>query len=634
MNVMVPTRSVMQGVLRLRTMVVLLMGVLLPGALPALSQDWQLVWSDEFDAGILPDPQRWSYQTGGGGWGNQELQYYTDARPENARIENGSLIIEARAESFQGASYTSARLNTRGKGDWLYGRMEMRAKLPAGLGTWPAFWMMPSEGAYGDGGWPDNGEIDIMEAVGHEPDRSHSAVHMNDLNHQLGNNPSATFIRTDSRTAFHTYAVEWTPTRITTFVDDEQGLVYQRDGADWERWPFDRPFHIIINLAVGGTWGGAQGVNASDFPARYEIDYIRVFEDASGPPTVSLATADGSTEFTVGQPISFEVRADDPASSITDITLFQQEAPLASVRNADELNRIVEGAAPGCYRVHAVARDAEGWVASSDTLSIQVDTSCGQAPYLMVPASIPGRFEAEYYDLGGPGESYQDLTASNTGDGIRQQEGVDIGTASDVGGGYQLENMTLREWVEYTVRVEETGTYRLVSRLAATRDGQFRIAVDGVEWSEPLSYRSTNSTTFFRNAVLDGVVLEKGDRVIRFMFDSFGAYVNWFEFQSVSGTAVEEPTRPTDFAIDVYPNPVQDRIHIRFNEAVKGPLHVQLLDITGRMVLDHTISSGTWGGIPLEIDLPSQLASGAYLLVLQGPAATRTQVLFREGIPR
>ena len=603
------------------------------GVLPATSQDWQLVWSDEFDSGTMPDPDRWSYQVGGGGWGNQELQYYTDARPENARIENGSLIIEARAESYQGASYTSARLITRGKGDWLYGRMEMRAKLPAGLGTWPAFWMMPTESTYGDGGWPDNGEIDIMEAVGHEPDRSHSAVHMDALNHQLGNNPSATYIRSDSRTAFHTYAVEWTPTRITTYVDDQQGLVYRRNGADWQRWPFDRPFHLILNMAVGGSWGGAQGVDPSDFPATFEIDYVRVYQDASGPPNVTLSTADGRTSFEPGEEIDLQVRADDPASPISRLTLYQQDGLVSTVSNSGDLSGIIHGAAPGCYTLRAVAEDADGWVASSDTLHLQVGGSCGQAPYLMVPATVPGRIEAEYYDIGGQGEAYLELTTGNTGDGIRSDEYVDIGNASDVGGGYQLENMTLREWIEYSIRVTQGGVYRLVARLAATRDGQFRISVDGQEWSDPLTYLSTGSTSFYRNATLDGIELEEGDHVLRIMFDSFGAYINWFEFQYAGGTAREIPGETVPFLESVYPNPFRSALTLQLGQGSMTPLDVRMIDLTGRTVFHTTFSPGTWGGMPLRLDPPGYLSAGAYMLVLQSGIETHTRTVLRYPAP-
>jgi beta-glucanase (GH16 family) len=603
--------------------------LLLPGW--AFAQDWRLVWSDEFDAGTLPDPARWNFQVGGGGWGNQELQYYTDARPENARIENGLLVIEARAESYGGASFTSARLTTRGKGDWLYGRMEMRAKLPAGLGTWPAFWMLASDSDYGTGGWPDTGEIDIMEGVGHEPDRSHSAVHTLALNHRLGNNPSSTTINPDSRSAFHVYAVEWTPTRITTYVDDDIGLVYDRGTSDWRRWPFDKPFHLILNLAVGGSWGGVQGVNPADFPARFEVDYVRVYEDAAGPPLVQLGTADGRTDLAEGEAISLRVEASDPVSSISSLALYQDEGLLASTTAGSGLEVPLNGALPGCYRLKARAIDSEGWEGFSDTLLLHIGPECVQAPYLIVPPTIPGRIQAEYYDLGGPGVAYQELSPQNTGNGIRASEGVDIGTTADIGGGYQVENMTFREWTEYTVRVAQSGRYRMVARVAATRDGQLRLSVDGAEVSTPLIYRSTNSTTFFRNATLDDIHLEAGVSTLRIMYDAFGAYINWFEFQLVYASDVSTAQPGGEPAVRVYPNPFANRLHIDTQKVHHGVLRARLVDMTGRVVWKFSGVSSEDSMNLIRADLPDNLAGGVYVLVLQSVTTTTTHVVIRQG---
>src|SRR4026208_2586222 len=167
---------------------------LLFGALPAAkssSDQWRLVWSDEFDYNGLPDPKKWSYDVGGHGWGNKELQYYTERRKENARVENGKLIIEARRDSWEGHEYTSARLVTKGKGDWTYGRFEVKAKLPSGRGTWPAIWMLPTERSYGESYWPDNGEIDIMEHVGYDPDVVHGSAHTKAYYHSINTQKTA-----------------------------------------------------------------------------------------------------------------------------------------------------------------------------------------------------------------------------------------------------------------------------------------------------------------------------------------------------------------------------------------------------------------------------------------------------------
>ena len=242
----------------------------------------ELVWQDEFDYQGLPDPARWSYDVGGHGWGNQERQYYTERRRENAYVEDGFLHIVARKEEWEGSDYTSARLVTKGKGDWTYGRVEVRAKLPSGVGTWPAIWMLPSHSEYGDGGWPDNGEIDIMEHVGYNPDVIHATVHTRAYHHSIGTQKSATIEVPTSRTDFNVYAVEWTPEEIRAYVNGEHYYTFRNETltnkeAGYREWPFDKPMHLLLNIAVGGTWGGAQGVDASIWPQEMVVDYVRVY---------------------------------------------------------------------------------------------------------------------------------------------------------------------------------------------------------------------------------------------------------------------------------------------------------------------------------------------------------------------
>ncbi|HMX41842.1 MAG TPA: glycoside hydrolase family 16 protein, partial [Saprospiraceae bacterium] len=218
----------------------------------------RLVWSDEFDRPGLPDSTRWTYDSGTGcpdlcGWGNQELQHYTAARPQNARVEGGCLLIEAQREDWQGSRYTSARLLSKHKGDWKYGRIEARIKCPVGRGTWPAFWMLPTHWAYG--GWPRSGEIDIMEHVGYQPDSVYGTVHTQAFNHLKNTQRSGALYLPDAEQAFHLYAIEWRPDRIDFFVDDLKYHSFANLQRSPDEWPFDQPFHLILNLAVGGGWG-------------------------------------------------------------------------------------------------------------------------------------------------------------------------------------------------------------------------------------------------------------------------------------------------------------------------------------------------------------------------------------------
>ena len=249
--------------------------------------NWRLVWSDEFDYMGLPDSSRWSYDVGGHGWGNGEEQFYTRERTQNARVKDGVLTIEARREYKEGRPYTSARLVTKGKGDWTYGRFEVRARLPSGRGTWPAIWMLASHNTYGQNYWPDNGEIDIMEHVGYDPDVVHATIHTLAFNHTMGTQRGAQLRVPKSREAFHTYRVEWTPEEIRGYVDTTHYYTFKNQRlsnkqANFRQWPFDRPFHLILNLAVGGMWGGAQGIDHAIWPQKMEVDYVRVYKADDG----------------------------------------------------------------------------------------------------------------------------------------------------------------------------------------------------------------------------------------------------------------------------------------------------------------------------------------------------------------
>jgi beta-glucanase (GH16 family) len=275
---------------------------------PCLAQStgYQLMWSDEFEYTGKPDAAKWSYDLGGNGWGNQEAQYYTD-RLENAKVENGKLIITALKETYGSNAYTSARLHTKYKGDWLYGRMEIRAKLPFGRGTWAAIWMLPTDWAYG--GWPNSGEIDIMEHVGFDQNTVYGTIHTELYNGMLNTQRGDHVYFSDASDAFHTYAIEWSEDTIDFFADDNVFFSYPNYHTGSDRWPFDKRFYLLMNIAVGGTWGGAQGIDDTIFPATMEIDYVRVYQkfaqhSISGPTevyagqqdvTYSLAEFEGAT---------------------------------------------------------------------------------------------------------------------------------------------------------------------------------------------------------------------------------------------------------------------------------------------------------------------------------------------------
>jgi beta-glucanase (GH16 family) len=232
------------------------------------------VWGDEFTTDGKPDTTKWGYDTGGHGWGNNELEYYTAGG--NVSAKNGLLVIEVRKENMSGNRYTSTRLVSKGKGDFLYGRFEARAKLPRGRGLWPAIWMLPTDWAYG--GWPKSGEIDIMEQVGFDPYKVHMTVHTESYNHGKNTQKGAFQVVHTAMDSFHLYRVDWTPDHIKGYIDDVLVLTFANERKTSNEWPFDKKFHWLLNVAVGGNWGGQQGVDDTIFPAKMEIDYVRTYK--------------------------------------------------------------------------------------------------------------------------------------------------------------------------------------------------------------------------------------------------------------------------------------------------------------------------------------------------------------------
>lgn len=240
--------------------------------------EWRLAWADEFDVDGLPDPTRWDYEVGA--IRNREAQYYTRARRENARVERGELIVEARRESWQGHTWTSASLITLRRMHVRYGRIEIRAQLPKGRGVWPALWTM---GVHEPPlPWPRRGEIDIMEMVGFEPDVVHMSLHTGRFNHTKGNHKTSKFRLEGASDSFHVYAAEIWPERIVFEVDRQVRFQVPRpENADVDAWPFDAPQYLLINLAIGGNWGGARGIDESMTCAQLRVDYVRVYTNSA-----------------------------------------------------------------------------------------------------------------------------------------------------------------------------------------------------------------------------------------------------------------------------------------------------------------------------------------------------------------
>lgn len=244
---------------------------------------YKLVWSDEFNYNGLPDATKWNYDVGGHGWGNNEKQFYLEKSLENSYVKDGKLHIAALKKEHENLPYTSARLTTYEKFMFQYGKVEVMAKIPKGKGTWPAIWMLPESIRTKTEVWPLCGEIDIMEHVGKDPNVIHTSLHTHLYNHMHGTQMTHFKKFPDMSSDFHLYGVEWDQQSIKFYID--KILFYEvQKGQDGkittnEGWPFDKPYYLILNLAIGGNWGGE--VDETIFPVDFQIDYVRIYQKSN-----------------------------------------------------------------------------------------------------------------------------------------------------------------------------------------------------------------------------------------------------------------------------------------------------------------------------------------------------------------
>lgn len=293
------------------------------GANGQIDSKYKMVWNDEFDYTGLPDAKKWSFDVEGNasGWGNKEAQFYTKERIQNAEVKDGFLTITALKEDYEGKKYTSARLRTATKGDWLYGRFEIRAKLPDGRGMWPAIWMLPTEWKYG--GWPASGEIDIMESVGYDPGVIVASAHTRSYNHVDRTQKNNKLNVADCYTNFHLYALEWDAAEYRIYVDDQLYFTFKNEGTGFKAWPFDQKFHLLLNLAVGGNWGGAKGIDDSIFPRAMIVDYVRVYRQKEDQFWLTAPAAGVNFQKQPGNLSFGTASTTDPVISVDDSQKFQ-----------------------------------------------------------------------------------------------------------------------------------------------------------------------------------------------------------------------------------------------------------------------------------------------------------------------
>lgn len=465
--------------------------------LKAQNSDFTLLWADEFNYSGLPDSSKWSYDVGGHGWGNDELEYYTKARLENARVENGHLIIEARKENYKSMNYTSARLVTMGKGDWLYGRFDIRAKLPKGKGTWPAIWMLSSDWSYG--AWPESGEIDIMEHVGYDPDVVHFSTHCLDYFFKIGTQKTAVkkVSRTDS--LFHTYGVEWRPDRIDGFIDDSLYFSVSNEHLGWKKWPFDKPFHLILNIAVGGGWGGVMGIDENIWPQKMEVDYVRVYKYMKDEDNQAPIAPENLQCKALSNRLALTWNPGYDNYGVKKYNIFFDGKLAGTSKNHSFEIKDLQPATN--YKVKVVAEDWKG--NTSPVLEESYTTTA------LVYNEAPSKIEAE------------DFFADN---------GTKLEKTADTLGGYNLSWIEPGDWMEYNINVMQAGSYNFVFRAATERkDGIIQIIDEKGNILGSAAIGNTRSWQNWKNFSSSKIQLPSGKQKIKLNIVGDRVSLNWFE---------------------------------------------------------------------------------------------------------
>lgn len=459
----------------------------------------ELVWTDEFDEDGLPDVDNWSFEIANPGWVNNELQHYTDSI-KNAEIIDGELKINMLKENVNGEDiYTSARVVTRNKADWLYGRFEIRAKLPIGKGTWPAIWMMPTHSVYGT--WPNSGEMDILEYVGYQPGIVHGSVHSKNYYFKLGNNYT-NMTKIENEGDYHLYSVDWTPNKVEISLDGLPYAIYEdgvvlSDGtkADlstgWEAYPFNQEFYMILNVAFGGDWGGALGIDESIDKATMTVDYVRAysydFPVDEMPPTVP-------TDIAVSREVSTVI-------------------PLTWTASSD--NYQVDS-----YEIY----DDNGLVATSKSMTYEVIDLDPETDYSFMIRAV---------DHAGNYSDFSDLTTFRTADykpyivskteeveaivasEYEMMSGIMLETTNDVTGGKNVGYIDDGDYMSYIINVEEDGDYILTARVASgNSDGGYMKVEVGDDQVAEIMIQSSEGWQDWINE-LETVSLKAGDTIMK-----------------------------------------------------------------------------------------------------------------------
>lgn len=653
----------------------------LPAGLNA--QCWELVWSDEFNYTGFPDPAYWTYETGGGGWGNNELQYYKADDEDNCWVADGMLTITAINESYGGRDYTSARIITRDKFSFQYGKFEASMKLPYSKGLWAAFWAMGQN--IGQVGWPACGEIDIMEFIGGTTNDSkiYSTLHWDNNGHQqYGTSytlPEGIFADT-----FHVISCEWSPTTVRTFVDGKQ--FYVIDIRPDYLSEFHQDFFILLNLAVGGNWPGSPDAT-SVFPNTYELDYVRVYKMAediagleiegdtvlpqkasnktfslpAGPGWTYEWTVPGDAEIVSGQgtesiklnwgctegEISCTVQGECQSYVFTkQVGLgIEINGPMFIAENEQAVLFFTDSLGGSSFQ-WTVPDDAEivsgqgsdsitvNWGISFEDVQLEIVNECGtfvstfdvikkgQYPYpdIFTAHPVPGEIESVDYDYGGEGIAYHDTGAGNNGSGPRPDENVD--TEYNDNGSPNVGWISNSEWLEYSIDVQVDTFYRINMRVATDNasGGPFSVHFNGEERLSGITVSNTGGWDSFTTKNIGTVYLTTEDTLMRIFFNTGGFNIGKMTFTPTSDPTIGILDRQKTEGLDIYPVPAGNSLIILSGEPVR---QIRLMDFSGRVLKEFNAQNQN----RIELDI-SQYPNGTYLLDIELDQGIKTSRKF------
>jgi len=534
------------------------------------AQKYVQVWGDEFNTPGLPDSTKWGYEIGK--IRNAELQYYTYKRLENVRIEDTVLIIEARKEKFSGADYTSASIISKGIGDWKYGKIEISAKVPTGKGTWPALWMLPTYSEYGS--WPKSGEIDIMEYVGYDPQKLHYTTHFEGTNgtgHESSGNNS-TFI-TNPYDKFIKFTMVWTPVRIVWYANDKAFHTYAKPSNDYRRWPFDKEFYLILNLAFGGSWGGLQGVDDTKLPHKFLIDYVRVFQLQEGESPFKLDI----NPSTLGK---VEV------SPKLDFYPENTEVTLTAIPDSG-------------YSFKAWAHQS---AANPYKFVVNKNTTVTPVFYNSKELLSNGEFDKSWNSWSFYVENSQNISYTPSIIDSTFVINITKTTGTDWHLGFQESGLSLKK-----------ANYKLIFDAWADQSKQLLITVSKnyTDWGAHITKNATITTTRKKYELTLNMPLN--DNNVRLYF-GVGRFLGKFYIDNISLTKIEPVTGNQEISLNentfsIYPNPTKSAFTVNFSDFSKlKEQYIELLTLDGKLIYQTKL-------LDVETTInPGQIKPGIYLV--------------------